>query len=262
LSHSPPSSFYHDDPEDDVETKPIDDDVAHIDAADMYQYVPLNDTDIRLLRIEPRPWQEPVHCTLKILPLTAITSSALEFQALSYAWAHDQAYDTVYLVDAPPSGFPYDPNYDTKDKVPESNGQQIARPFRVHANLYNALRRIRHEYVNIWIWVDALCIDQKNESEKSHQIPKMPDIYSNAWNVVVWLGDIGGRRRARENMDAAVSLIPKLLNLKALESMLRPGEADNSLLESWTSFMDILYRPWFTRRWVRTPMIYHTQYTH
>jgi len=40
-----------------------------------------------------------------------------------------------------------------------------------------------------YFWIDAICIDQSHEEEKSHQVSHMKKIYTNATHVVVWLGD-------------------------------------------------------------------------
>lgn len=256
LSHSPDSQFYHDEPEADIEAKPVTDTIQ-FDGTDMYQYTPLDDSEVRLLRISPGLSEDPMFCALKVLPIGTMKASALEFQALSYAWTHDHLYDLVFLIDASPS----DLTHNLEEPVRNTDSQQPPRPFMVHRNLFSALRRIRHKHDSIWLWVDALCIDQSNDAEKSHQIPKMPDIYANAWNVIVWLGEeLGRRSRAQECTAAALRLIPKLLNLKVLDSMLQSEETDNDLLESWVSFMDILYLPWFSRRWVRCCCNVHLVY--
>jgi len=39
-----------------------------------------------------------------------------------------------------------------------------------------------------WIWIDALCIDQQNNSERNHQVRVMGKIYEMAVEVLVWLG--------------------------------------------------------------------------
>lgn len=39
------------------------------------------------------------------------------------------------------------------------------------------------------LWVDAICINQKDIAEKSHQIPLMEEIYGDADSVLVWLGE-------------------------------------------------------------------------
>jgi hypothetical protein len=38
------------------------------------------------------------------------------------------------------------------------------------------------------LWIDAICINQKNADEKQAQVPLMGEIYANATEVMVWLG--------------------------------------------------------------------------
>ncbi|KAH6724865.1 heterokaryon incompatibility protein-domain-containing protein [Leptodontidium sp. MPI-SDFR-AT-0119] len=42
------------------------------------------------------------------------------------------------------------------------------------------------------IWIDAICINQENNAEKSNQVSMMGEIYSNAKSVRVWLGKADG----------------------------------------------------------------------
>lgn len=39
-----------------------------------------------------------------------------------------------------------------------------------------------------WLWIDAICINQNNDSERAHQVRLMADIYQKASRVLVWLG--------------------------------------------------------------------------
>jgi hypothetical protein len=39
-----------------------------------------------------------------------------------------------------------------------------------------------------WLWIDAICIDRRNSSERTHQVSLMADIYGKASCVLVWLG--------------------------------------------------------------------------
>ena len=41
----------------------------------------------------------------------------------------------------------------------------------------------------LYIWIDAICIDQKNPLEKTTQIPLMGEVYNNAELVLAWLGN-------------------------------------------------------------------------
>lgn len=56
-------------------------------------------------------------------------------------------------------------------------------------NLAAALRRLRYKDYRRVLWVDALCINQKGNVEKSQQVILMAEIYSRAARVLVWLGD-------------------------------------------------------------------------
>lgn len=40
----------------------------------------------------------------------------------------------------------------------------------------------------LFIWIDAICIDQSDSTEKATQVPLMSEIYRQALQVNVWLG--------------------------------------------------------------------------
>lgn len=59
----------------------------------------------------------------------------------------------------------------------------------IGVNLDCALRHIRiHAPKGLWIWIDALCINQDDITERNHQVALMAGIYSPAGQVVIWLG--------------------------------------------------------------------------
>ena len=39
------------------------------------------------------------------------------------------------------------------------------------------------------IWIDALCINQNDDSEKVEQLKLMGNIYRFAGNIIMWLGE-------------------------------------------------------------------------
>lgn len=61
-------------------------------------------------------------------------------------------------------------------------------PVRVRTNLRDALKELRLETEDRYLWIDALSIDQANTEERNDQVKMMGRIYKDAENVVVWLG--------------------------------------------------------------------------
>ncbi|KAF5635976.1 heterokaryon incompatibility protein [Fusarium sp. NRRL 52700] len=56
-------------------------------------------------------------------------------------------------------------------------------------NLHQALTQLRSNGVVEWLWIDSLCIQQKNLDEKSYQVGLMGTIFGNAVRVYSWLGE-------------------------------------------------------------------------
>ena len=40
----------------------------------------------------------------------------------------------------------------------------------------------------VWLWIDALCIDQTNIPERNDQVTRMRDLYAGAAKIIIWLG--------------------------------------------------------------------------
>jgi hypothetical protein len=59
----------------------------------------------------------------------------------------------------------------------------------VRQNLLDFLQVARKNHHSSPLWIDALCIDQDNYTERSHQVQQMGSIYSHAQEVLVWLGN-------------------------------------------------------------------------
>jgi hypothetical protein len=52
-----------------------------------------------------------------------------------------------------------------------------------------ALRGLRHQDRVRILWIDALCIDQGNHTERAHQVLQLAKVYACATRTLVWLGD-------------------------------------------------------------------------
>jgi hypothetical protein len=205
-----------------------------------YEYRSLSVSHIRLLCISPGLPDDNIQCALKHVPLSSIKENLLEFQALSYAWGEPNPCHMVYIDDILSPG-----TTSLEDTAQPSSS--IPRCLEIRGNLYSALKCIREEDSYTWLWVDALCINQSSESEKSLQIPKMPEIYSNAWNVVIWLGEELYQGYATRSI---VNLLPQILNLTILDAILKSDRAGVDFTHSLSEFCGLLKRPWFSRRWV------------
>jgi hypothetical protein len=60
---------------------------------------------------------------------------------------------------------------------------------RVTQNCYDALLRLRKPKNSRPLWIDAICINQLDIIEKSSQVGMMTDVYLEADEVIVWLGE-------------------------------------------------------------------------
>ncbi|KAK0701329.1 ankyrin repeat-containing domain protein [Lasiosphaeris hirsuta] len=58
----------------------------------------------------------------------------------------------------------------------------------VTQNLHDALMHLRDRSLERILWVDTICINQADDTEKGHQVRFMAEIYAHASRVIVWLG--------------------------------------------------------------------------
>ena len=108
-------------------------------------------------------------------------------------------------------------------------------------SVFNALRELRSPVSKRRVWIDAVCINQKDVAERNHQINQMGDIYRNAQSVVVWLG------KAPIHFDYALDLIHEFAHLESTGSQ-TPKEPDN---DAWKKpLRDLMARRWWARVWV------------
>jgi hypothetical protein len=106
-----------------------------------------------------------LHPTFEGLGLRALPGEAdrrVEYEALSYTWGGEQSAASI-----------------------SCNGNL----FRVTENLFEALKTLRHPHSeDRYLWIDAVCINQKDPSEKAVQVRNMLTIYQKATRVMAWLG--------------------------------------------------------------------------
>ncbi|PSN60059.1 HET-domain-containing protein, partial [Corynespora cassiicola Philippines] len=132
----------------------------------LYGSLPLNppSNEIRLLRILPGQDDQMVVCTLKSVSL----DDEPFYEALSYHWGDPGICRPVIVY---------------------SEKEQRNCMLDVTRNLEAALRHLRFPGHSRTIWIDAICINQRDLDEKFSQIPLMRKIYALATEVIVWLGE-------------------------------------------------------------------------
>jgi len=61
----------------------------------------------------------------------------------------------------------------------------------IRDNLYNFLKSFAESemHENEYLWVDSLCINQKDTRERNHQVSMMADIYRDSQFVITWLDE-------------------------------------------------------------------------
>lgn len=183
-----------------------------------YEYTPLNlhERRIRLLRVT-RCKDDPRGRFRGNLVEVSLDDPEFKYLAISYTWGDDKT-----VVSTMPCG--------------DDGELYLTRP--VLTILETVLRPMR----TIHLWIDALCIDQNNMDEKSHQVGLMKEVYQKAHQVVVCLGEPTDdsdramdaiyplQRAYQASRNAPTIMTPELLSLPYLGSLLR--------------------RPWFSRIWV------------
>lgn len=131
---------------------------------------------------------------------------------------------------------------------------------QVPKSLYEALLRLRDHDLGGFLWIDALCINQDNNSEKEEQIGLMARIYGSASSTIVWLGEtFHGSHRAIEAIRLAGRANPGFSSSKDYRRLFTDLDRNNKFVkfesENRGAVCALLDRPWFRRIWVRNTCV-------
>ncbi|KAE8441123.1 hypothetical protein EG329_005835 [Mollisiaceae sp. DMI_Dod_QoI] len=151
-----------------------------------YEFYPLPDTNhIRLLYLEPDTVTQTLSYTLKPADLSS---------------KPEPAYN--YITHAG----------DRKKEI-KCDGKTIC----ITENLESALSQLKEDMASIDessqkrtpMWIDAICIHQESDDERSLQVAKMDEIYRRAQKVIVWLGPEHNRTLAAIDVLAQLVAVPE-----------------------------------------------------
>ena len=176
---------------------------------EIYTCLPNTDS-IRLLRLHGTSFEDdPVHCTLLVHGLHDPCRPI--FEAFSYTWADSQGNSSLC------ENIFVGPQYNV---------------LPVTKNCLAALRCFRTAADRL-LWVDAICINQFDLKERSHQVSLMRDVYTSAARVLTYLGD----------MD---ELLGDLIGQPPYD----PSQHSNYYKISAADMSAVLRLPYFSRIWV------------
>jgi hypothetical protein len=197
---------------------------------DPYQPLDTSRMGIRLLLVKAGKASQMVRCELLAASLTS--DPMPRYETISYCWGDPSIKAKIIL-----------------------NGRKT----KVPASSEAAIRRMRLPDNDRVLWIDALCINQTDSTERGHQVGLMHKVYSNGQCNLIFLGE-GDKTTAR-----GIEIVQKVLrNAREETSQYRtwyetltvgPGEYRYSetgieLDTDISPLLKFFSAPWFGRLWV------------
>ncbi|KAK4627933.1 Heterokaryon incompatibility protein 6, OR allele [Fulvia fulva] len=249
-ARSGPEAIHHYEPLD----PPLSNLNANPDLEDIYHYEPLpTTTHIRVLTLLPSSERGRVCGTLPAVSL----DQAVDYTALSYSWGMNETGNASFSHEVDIEG----------------------RRLPITRNLFECLLRLQTRNGPSRMWIDAVCINQKDVQERSRQVQMMAEIFSTASEVLVWLGEGSDEAEDTRAYDAIPCLachrhweddhdpitlksgLPSCSVMAPLAVRLPAVMPWNSnlidlFITMTESIIPIVERRFFTRRWI-VQEIYH-----
>jgi hypothetical protein len=208
-----------------------------------FKYRQLRSDEFRLLYLLP---PDNKSATIKCRIRHTRLRSPPKYQALSYAWSYEvdseprtvRQGNTQYMIFA-------------EDGYGPQNILVNGHNFTITNNLYFALKRLRAGLKKPrTLWIDQICINQKDVDERSSQVLHMRRIYTQAEVVVIWLG------KQDKFSEVAMPFLPVFTDaleqedLALSEAGLQAHLKDEYFHAQVTTLHFLLDRPWWHRVWV------------
>ncbi|KAI1505146.1 heterokaryon incompatibility protein-domain-containing protein [Biscogniauxia marginata] len=189
-----------------------------IPAPNPYPYLTLlrDPSAIRLVVLLPSA-ERHADIICKLCNSTLSRSDTDKYEALSYVWGDSSRRKSITVNN---------------------------RQFQATENLESALRNLRYRDTYRVLWIDSMCINQNDVTERNAQVQQMGLIYGSAQRVIVWLGP-----ESEYSSDAL-----DFLRLLPIPDPSGTGSHHyeqnlNKLTSSLTAVHRLLSRPWFRRVW-------------
>ncbi|KAL9611788.1 MAG: hypothetical protein Q9167_003599 [Letrouitia subvulpina] len=193
----------------------------------------------------------PIECEIAqyLLP------SAPPYETLSYTWGSSSRdcpvrIHTISTPSADKSRF--------SPRLPHRSSQLRYVTSHLQAALIK-LRRVSEDRV---VWIDQLCINQRNVEERNAQVALMADIYRNAQRTIIWLGSGNilhqdeafiADTASRMNFRPVVREISSIHDQDLLKELIGFGKGahfSEDGMRRRRALAELLNHSWFTRAWV------------
>ncbi|CAN9409428.1 unnamed protein product [Alternaria sp. RS040] len=171
--------------------------------------------DFRILELLRGSFGDPIRCRMRV---EAIESNP-KYDALSYMWGDPSPTGLIFL-----------------DK----------KPFPVTQSLENALRHVRLQDKERFLWADAVCINQSDTKERGNQVHLMKEIYSRANTVRAWI-DV---ELSPEN-----PVVQKLFTLQLQDTVDQLGDDP----EFWKVLLPLLQNEYWNRLWIQQELVFASE---
>jgi hypothetical protein len=222
---------------------------------------------IRLLRIVPGEESDDIKVVLEEKDL-----DTTRFDALSYVWGDQTVRKRIFC-----SGRPLDvgPSLYAALRHCRQFYASSIKLIKQDGSKFHTETRMREEAEPNLLWVDAICINQSDADEKTHQVRMMRDIYGRAGNTIIWLGDL--EPGDQDGLSFASALYGRLSRRKEYADRFSEPQlqyfdcAANGVPSpkhspTWHSLLKIMSHAWFSRIWVvqellvsRNPLLHRGQ---
>ncbi|KAL4732731.1 hypothetical protein ACLX1H_001750 [Fusarium chlamydosporum] len=199
---------------------------SHFMSQAPYRDLSPTEKEIRLLKILPDSRSGFVECEL--LPAVPLVKVQKQYLALSYCAGSAKETKPIKV-----------------------NGIEC----RVFANLHHALEAARHyweTYANpqdFLLWVDQVCINQFDLTERSHQVSFMRDIYENATETLICLSTSDADKDGLARLASLDTTIVSAYFGDDNDSILDTPEMEQ-FLKCCVDVCGIFLSPWWGRAWV------------
>ena len=160
---------------------------------------------------------DPMKCTFDH---AVLGTNAPAYEALSYTWGSIHSVGSITLNDT---------------------------PFHVTKNLNAALRDLRLPHTTRVVWIDAICINQADNDERGEQVQLMREIYTQAKEVIVWVGQASNSSNLAMDFFESASTNPDMEHW--FKETITNTEQELYRKE-WKAVFALLEREYWKRTWI------------